>query len=341
MNLRKIAILFLALVFPALAFASEPEPEGNQQPSSVTILGETEEQSQEVTVRAMTLREILLQRLRERHAAGLDTDIPESFIDNLSDEAIEEIFRQADEEEDFDLGVLTGGEGEEKREESVATENPENSSVLDFLRENKWILAAAGAAAALGGAREIARKKYEEWLYGDSTAVTTGAVGLVVGDDFSGYTIDNVKQAVWNFFKSEGFPEESIAGIMGNIEVESGFDTACVQGYPDETYTYKVDDGVGYGLIQVSERSRKERLLNMFAIPMGKPVSNLSVQLACIKHELTEVAEFAGIWEQLKNCHDVHQAAYIWCKDFESPGVPHFHRRLNSAYSYLSKYSKE
>ena len=147
MNPRKIAVLFLALVFPAMAFASEPgqsEPEG--EPSSVNVLGETEERSQEVTVRAMTLREILLQRLRERHAAGLDTDIPESFIENLPDEAIEEIFQQADEEEDFDLDVLVEDEGEDEQEDTIDAE--EASSLLDFLRENKGILAATAAGAA-------------------------------------------------------------------------------------------------------------------------------------------------------------------------------------------------
>ncbi len=165
MNPRKIAILFLALAFPALAFASEPEPEGNQQPSSVTILGETEERSQEVTVRAMTLREILLQRLRERHAAGLDTDILESFVENLSDEALEEIFRQADEEEDFDFGVLTEDEGEDEQEDSTAAEG--NSSLLDFFRENKGILAATAAGATAFAAVGYGFAKEDEDFDGD------------------------------------------------------------------------------------------------------------------------------------------------------------------------------
>ncbi len=339
MTLKKIFVLLFVMLFPALALANEPsqpsEEEFVQQESRVNILEGAADQKERVTVRGMSLREILIQRLREEHAQGLDTDIPESFIENLSDEAIEEIFRQANEEEDFDLGMIAVADAEDIKEEAKAAE--ENNSLLDFLRENKGRLAAT-AALALVGAGEIIRKEDEEELYGDSAAVTTGAVGLVVGDDFSGYTIENVKQAVWDFFKSEGFPEESIAGIMGNIEVESGFDTACVQGYPNEPYVYKANDGVGYGLIQWSEQSRKERLLNMFAIPMGKPVSNLNVQLACIKYELTKVPEYADLWERLKNCHDAFQSTYIWCQDFESPRVLHFDRRLENAYKYLSKY---
>lgn len=34
---------------------------------------------------------------------------------------------------------------------------------------------------------------------------------------------------VWNFFANEGFSAASIAGIMGNIKVESNFVVNCLQ----------------------------------------------------------------------------------------------------------------
>ena len=51
---------------------------------------------------------------------------------------------------------------------------------------------------------------------GSIDCYTPSSVGMTEGN--------NVKEVVWNYFAEKGFSSEVIAGIMGNIETESGFD---------------------------------------------------------------------------------------------------------------------
>ena len=61
--------------------------------------------------------------------------------------------------------------------------------------------------------------------------------GVAVEDTNSGWSeyqslsVGNNERVVWNFFRSNGFSEASVAGIMGNIQQESSFDPTCIQNY--------------------------------------------------------------------------------------------------------------
>jgi len=72
------------------------------------------------------------------------------------------------------------------------------------------------------------------------------------------------KETIWQFLKSAGLSNAGAAGLMGNLEAESGFNPKNLEdsfeeklGFTDETYTTAVDegeydhfsnDGAGYGL---------------------------------------------------------------------------------------------
>ena len=87
-----------------------------------------------------------------------------------------------------------------------------------------------------------------------------------------------VEQKIWDFFKQEGFSAEATAGIMGNLQKESGLKSNNLQdsynkklGLSDEEYTKRVDNGTysnfvhdaaGYGLAQWTFLSLKQDLLN-------------------------------------------------------------------------------
>ncbi len=323
MALKRTFILLLMMVFPVMVFASEPEPEG--EPSSVNVLGETEEQSQEVTVRAMTLREILLQRLRERHAVGLDMDIPESFIENLSDEAIEEIFRQAD-EEDTASDILAGDGVEKQREEFNVTEEPEKQSWLDYIKE--WITAAAmtlfGGATVWMAQRGFAYDGDEEYGEGDTPEDSN------ISMDLEG----NINaEMIWHFLKAEGFTDEGAAGVMGNIRQEAGpdFDPKAIQYGDDIDFE---DEKQGVGIMQWSTKKRKLGLIGK-AVEMGLPWFDLTVQLAYMKEEAATRPDYVvesqcskedagqycdvcyrydGIspWNACKTCTNYIDATYLW-----------------------------
>ena len=73
-------------------------------------------------------------------------------------------------------------------------------------------------------------------------------------------------QIIWNYFKSKGFSDCGIAGLMGNLFAESGLIPTNLQnsyekklGMTDSQYTSAVDNGTyknfvkdsaGYGLAQ-------------------------------------------------------------------------------------------
>ena len=110
-------------------------------------------------------------------------------------------------------------------------------------------------------------------------------------------------QIIWNFLKKEGFNDYGVAGLMGNLDAESGLRSNNLQdtysrefGLSDTQYTQKVDNGTytnfvkdeaGYGLAQWTYWSRKQNLLN-YAKAKGKSIGDLEMQLGFLCKELKE-----------------------------------------------------
>ena len=103
------------------------------------------------------------------------------------------------------------------------------------------------------------------------------------------------KKIIWDYFKSKGFTDYGIAGLMGNIQAESNFKSQNLQstgneklGMTDEEYTTAVDcgkytfdmyrkDGYGFGLAQWTFHTRKAALFN-YAKKCGKSIGDLQMQ---------------------------------------------------------------
>jgi hypothetical protein len=108
---------------------------------------------------------------------------------------------------------------------------------------------------------------------------------------------------IWNFLKSEGFNDIGTAGLMGNLNAESGLrannlqDTYSIKfGLSDAQYTTAVDKGIytdfihdeaGYGLAQWTYWTRKQNLLN-YAKSKNKSIGDLEMQLEFLVKELKE-----------------------------------------------------
>ncbi len=144
------------------------------------------------------------------------------------------------------------------------------------------------------------------------------------------------KQYIWNFFKSKLNNEYGVAGLMGNLQAESGLHCDRVQGdipysnYSKE-YTAKVDSGEisehdfvyngvgggGYGLAQWTFWSRKQALYNMYK--SGGYSSIGSVELACdfLWSELQST--YAPVLNVLKNATSIREASDKVLHDFENP----------------------
>lgn len=104
--------------------------------------------------------------------------------------------------------------------------------------------------------------------FGSSVSSTSSESKIPYSDLFvtDGSAEGNAK-VIWNFLKYKGLSDAAAAGVLGNIQAESGFDPAIV-----ERAT-----GVGYGLIQWSFGRRTA--LEQAASAQGVAPSNLQFQL--------------------------------------------------------------
>lgn len=144
------------------------------------------------------------------------------------------------------------------------------------------------------------------------------------------------KQYIWNYFKEKLNNEYGVAGLMGNLQAESGLHCDRVQGdipyssYSQE-YTSKVDNGTisendfvhngpnggGYGLAQWTFYSRKQALYNMYK--NGNYSSIGCKELACdyLYYELQN--SYPSVLNVLKNATSIREASDVVLHDFERP----------------------
>lgn len=145
------------------------------------------------------------------------------------------------------------------------------------------------------------------------------------------------KEYIWGALLSDIGNEYGVAGLMGNLQAESGLIPYRVQGdfsdgYTESiSYTSKVDSGVisendfvnngpgggGYGLAQWTFPTRKQALYNMKK--SGGYSSIGSVELACayLLYELKN--DFPSVYSTLKSATSIRLASDSVLHDFESP----------------------
>ncbi|MBO9664706.1 phage tail tip lysozyme [Dokdonella sp.] len=118
------------------------------------------------------------------------------------------------------------------------------------------------------------------------------------------------------FFESQGWSRAQAAGIVGNLQAESGVDPNRGQD----------GGGPGYGLAQW-EGPRQAA----FKAWAGKDIhqSTFREQLEFIQHELTTTERGAG--NALKGATSASEAAQIFCNKYERPGIPHMESRIANA----------
>ena len=145
------------------------------------------------------------------------------------------------------------------------------------------------------------------------------------------------KTYIWGALLSDIGNEYGVAGLMGNLQAESGLIPYRVQGdfsdgYSESiSYTSKVDSGEiseydfvnngpgggGYGLAQWTYYTRKQALYNMKQ--SGGYSSIGSVELACayLLYELKN--DYPSVYNTLKNATSIRVASDCVLHDFESP----------------------
>ena len=169
--------------------------------------------------------------------------------------------------------------------------------------------------------------------------------------------MSKVEKQIWDFFKSKGLNDFGIAGLMGNLQAESGLKANNLQntyekklGYTDESYTVAVDrntypnfvtDAAGYGLAQWTYWSRKQNLLQ-YAKLLGVSIGNLDMQLSFLYNELT--TKYPTVWQSLQQATSVDEASNVVLLKYEKPANQSAavqHQRATFGQAYYERYAQQ
>lgn len=184
------------------------------------------------------------------------------------------------------------------------------------------------------------KTKYEKYIavIPDQTIPNTGST--TPGDNNSGSNPDigNISdnaQAIWTFFTGSGYSKECTAGIMGNLQQESGLD-------PN---SHQSGGGKGRGLAQWSVNESRYNGLVEYAKGKGKEWTDLQCQLEWIVKELNDdwikkvIVQKAGSFDAWKTMTDINKACDIFEAAYERAGIPAMEKRYKFAKQFYDKFA--
>lgn len=143
-------------------------------------------------------------------------------------------------------------------------------------------------------------------------------------------------RVIWDYLVKKLGNEYGAAGLMGNLEAESGLYPDRVQGdipYSSysQNYTKSVDDGVisesafvnngpnggGYGLCQWTFYTRKQALYDMYKAGGYSSIGSIELALDYLWYELQH--SYTSVLRVLKSAASVREASDSVLHDFENP----------------------
>lgn len=138
---------------------------------------------------------------------------------------------------------------------------------------------------------------------------------------------------IWTFFHAKGLNDYAIAGLMGNLYIESALRPNNLQnsfekklGMTDKGYTMAVNNGTyknfvhdkaGYGLAQWTWWSRKQALL-YYAQKSVASIDDLNVQLNFLWEEL---GAYDHVMKILSKANSIKEASNVVLREYERPAV--------------------
>lgn len=124
---------------------------------------------------------------------------------------------------------------------------------------------------------------------------------------------------VASFLQSKGLPDVAIAGVLGNLQVESGISPTA--------YNAK-EQAIGLAQWELGRRTN----LQAYAKAHGGKETDLSMQLGYLWSELT--GSYSGALTHLKSATSAAQAATIWDAEFEHSAGTTRAERIAAANAY-------
>ena len=151
---------------------------------------------------------------------------------------------------------------------------------------------------------------------------------------------NTVEEKVWFALREAGYSEYAVAGVMGNIYCESGFDPAIIE----------KANGIGFGLCQWSYGRRTQ--LESYAASKGVEPSDVETQIEFLITEITpgavgpaqgfanyQLLSYKGYnGDMWRNATTPESAAVAFCWSFERPGSPNVSLRQQKAREYYEQF---
>jgi len=167
-------------------------------------------------------------------------------------------------------------------------------------------------------------------------------------------SIDLSKEEVFKMLREAGLTDAGAAGLMGNLQAESGIRSINLQNtyekkfsINDEEYTEAVDSGrydkdifindrAGYGIAQWTFWSRKRDLYE-YAQSIGHSIGSCKMQVEFLIKELNK--DFRKVMEVLKTTDSVQEASDIVLEKFEAPAVLNYDARREMSQSFYDQFA--
>jgi hypothetical protein len=164
-------------------------------------------------------------------------------------------------------------------------------------------------------------------------------------DNTTTLTGSSTSDQIWNYLIDKGYSQTAAAGIMGNLQQESGLNSSNVQdnkGYSDEEYVAAIKngtisrdefihDGRGFGIAQWTYSTRKAALYDTLG---AENIDNLSAQLDFMDNEIG-----SSLKNTLNNSSSASSAATTFERVYENAGTPNMSARTSNANNFYSQYS--
>ena len=149
--------------------------------------------------------------------------------------------------------------------------------------------------------------------------------------------ISDTAQAVWTFFTGKGYTKECTAGVMGNLQQESGMDPTRKQS----------GGGPGRGICQWTVSEGRFKGLEAHAKSKGKEWTDLQSQLEWLDMELqgkdsttlNYLKKYVGGYDQFKQINDINKACKVFEDSFERAGKPMMEKRYAYAKQFYDKFA--
>lgn len=155
------------------------------------------------------------------------------------------------------------------------------------------------------------------------------------------YGEDTIEYKVWTNLRAAGYSEITVAGTMGNIYAESGFDPSVVEH----------GNGIGFGLIQWSYNRRTA--IEKYAAEQGKDVNSVELQIEWLLKEcdpndsayawMNSSKSYDGkswTYDEWKNATDIESAVRSFMFCFERPlNTSSLQKRIDAANEYYEEFT--